>query len=145
MKKKTFKKLVSQKTFSNKSYCNISFQLSINTCLISAEAICCILFFLVFETVSLCTLGQPGTHCVAQAYLNLILLPFYNKSGSHLSGVCVCVCTWCVCKMYIAALLHVCLCKGARFPGTEVTNSYKLPCRSWELNPDPLEEKKPCS
>jgi hypothetical protein len=37
--------------------------------------------------------------------------------------------------------LHVCLCEGARSPGTGVTGWWKLPCGCWELNLGPLEEQ----
>lgn len=36
--------------------------------------------------------------------------------------------------------LHVGLCEGARFPGTGLTDSCKLPGGCRDLNPDPLEE-----
>jgi hypothetical protein len=37
--------------------------------------------------------------------------------------------------------LHVCLCEGVRSPGTGVTDSCKLPCGCWKLNPSALEEQ----
>ena len=36
--------------------------------------------------------------------------------------------------------LYVCLCEGARFPGTEDAYSPEPPCWCSELNPGPLEE-----
>ena len=37
--------------------------------------------------------------------------------------------------------LHVCLCKGVQSHGTGATDSCKLPCGCWDLNPGPLEEQ----
>ena len=37
--------------------------------------------------------------------------------------------------------LLVCLCEGVRNPGTGVIDACELPCRYWELNPDPLEDE----
>lgn len=37
-----------------------------------------------------------------------------------------------------------CLCKGVKLsdcPGTGFTGTYQPPCKSWEFNPDPLEEQ----
>jgi hypothetical protein len=40
--------------------------------------------------------------------------------------------------------LHICLCDGARSPGTGVTDRCELLCGCWELNPGPLEGQLVC-
>jgi hypothetical protein len=50
-------------------------------------------------------------------------------------------------KNYLSVLyIHgcfacMCLCEGVRTPGIGIIDCYELPCRCWELNPDPLQEQ----
>jgi hypothetical protein len=44
-------------------------------------------------------------------------------------------------KCALVFCLRMCLCKGAKPPGTGVTESCELPCGCWELNPGHLEEQ----
>jgi hypothetical protein len=41
----------------------------------------------------------------------------------------------------LLAVLFPCMSEGARSPRAGATGSHELPCWSWELNPDALEEQ----
>ena len=57
-----------------------------------------------------------------------------------LTGVCVCfIFIFISCEFVFC--LRVCLYESVGFLGAGVIDSYELPCRCWELNPDHLEEQ----